>query len=383
MRGVFCIDSNMRRTIIYKVTNGCNLACGYCYERRRLGEMKPCCTDSMADLLPFLEKEAESNSGNRYMICLHGGEPLLMGIPAFRKIAETLNRLDKNTDNSFAFSLQTNASLLTEEWAGAFFDYRHLMGERGVGVSLDGDSQTHDKYRKMIGGKGSYSSAVKGIRNLQNAGVPFGILSVTTNYSLENTQRIFDAIMALTPKFWRLLPCYNLNDDGSPLPYSVKPLSYAKYLREIFLLWVKSGLMKKIIVDPFATIISIIKKQPVPWCEYREDKCENFLSVETDGSLCICDTFPIMTYKDETKLHGCNFHAALTDMPDYYHALKHELDSYCQGQNCSARSVCKGGCYGMRWFFKEKNKELYDEYCLAKREIVSFIQRMVDKADKQ
>ncbi len=371
----------MRRTIIYKVTNGCNLGCGYCYERRRLGCLKPDTSDNMAPLLPYLEREAHCHKGNRYMICLHGGEPLLMGLNAFEEIASCLERLNTETDNSFAFSLQTNATLVTDEWAQAFFRYKSLMGERGIGVSLDGDELTHDHFRKMNAGGGSYSAAIKGVDCLKKNGVPFGILSVTTQTSIRRAAHIFEAIMNIAPKFWRILPCYNLNSEGILLPYSVRPTEYAEYLKGQFLRWVHSGMVKRVVVDPFATIISVMNNKPVPWCEYREDKCEDFLSVETDGSLCICDTFSEMTYKDEYQLQGCDFHRALKDMPAYYTALKSALDADCRSQNCPVSGICHGGCYGMRWLFRAKNPELYEDYCLAKRSIISHLSKAVRAAE--
>ena len=145
--------------------------------------------------------------------------------------------------------------------------------------------------------------------------------------------------------------------------------------------WVGSGMMRQVIVDPFATIISVMNNQPIPWCEYREDKCENFLSVETDGSLCICDTFDGMTYKDEVQLRGCNFHQSLLDMPKYYYALKAEMDSDCRKQNCPASEVCHGGCYGMRWLFRKKNYDLYKDYCLAKRSLILYLSQAVKIAE--
>lgn len=369
--------NKMRRTIIYKVTNGCNLGCGYCYERRRLGEMKLNCSDVMAPLLPYLEQEAEQHSGNRYMICLHGGEPLLMGVDKFDKIASTLEKLNRETDNSFAFSLQTNATLMTEQWASVFARYKDLMGERGIGVSIDGDEETHNRFRKIVGGQGSYHAAIRGIERLREHHVPFGILTVTTQYSLQRADAIFESILNLRPKFWRLLPCYNLDGNGSLTSYALDPLDYASYLKKQFNNWVKSGKMREIIVDPFTSIISVIKGKPVPWCEYRVDKCENFLSVETDGSLCICDTFPEMTYKDQSRLAGCDFHAALIDMPDYYSKLKSDLDMHCANEDCPVKEVCHGGCYGMRWVFKSQNEALYRNYCNAKRSIITHIMNAV------
>lgn len=371
----------MRRTIIYKVANGCNLGCGYCYERRRLGSLKPNESDDMAPLLPYLEREAHEHEGNRYMICLHGGEPLLMGVTAFERIASCLERLNEETSNSFSFSLQTNATLMSAEWAQAFLRYESLMGERGIGVSLDGDEQTHDSFRKLLVGGGSYEAVMKGVDCLKHNNVPFGVLSVTTQTSIQRASNVFDAIMDISPKFWRILPCYNLTSAGAMLPYSVKPTEYADYLKEQFMRWVGSGMMRQVIVDPFATIISVMNNQPIPWCEYREDKCENFLSVETDGSLCICDTFDGMTYKDEVQLRGCNFHQSLLDMPKYYYALKAEMDSDCRKQNCPASEVCHGGCYGMRWLFRKKNYDLYKDYCLAKRSLILYLSQAVKIAE--
>ena len=73
--------------------------------------------------------------------------------------------------------MQTNATLLTEEWC-------EVLGKLNIqiGISLDGTPEANDIFRIDHAGKGSYTRIVKGLKIAQNS--PYlntapGILSVS------------------------------------------------------------------------------------------------------------------------------------------------------------------------------------------------------------
>ena len=71
-----------------------------------------------------------------------GGEPTLMGIDFFQRAVNIQQRYAKH-GIKISNSLQTNAVLIDESWAGFLKDENFL-----VGVSLDGPPELHDIYRQ-------------------------------------------------------------------------------------------------------------------------------------------------------------------------------------------------------------------------------------------
>ncbi len=62
----------------------------------------------------------------------HGGEPTIPGVEYYRRVIEICEEL-RRPGQTITHSLQTNATLLNDEWAVFFRDNRF-----GVGVSIDG-----------------------------------------------------------------------------------------------------------------------------------------------------------------------------------------------------------------------------------------------------
>ncbi len=80
-------------------------------------------------------------SGPEVRFSWHGGEPTLLGLDYFRKIVAIqakYRRPGKNITNG----IQTNATLLDEEWC-RFFAAEGFT----AGVSLDGPAELHDRCR--------------------------------------------------------------------------------------------------------------------------------------------------------------------------------------------------------------------------------------------
>ncbi len=78
---------------------------------------------------------------NQILFTWHGGEPLLRPLSFYEKVMKLEQKYarGKQIDNC----IQTNGTLINDDWARFFHDHGWL-----VGVSIDGDETIHDKYRK-------------------------------------------------------------------------------------------------------------------------------------------------------------------------------------------------------------------------------------------
>ena len=76
-------------------------------------------------------------------------------------------------------SFQTNGMLIDGEWCRLFLEWNV-----GVGVSIDGPRDLHDRHRKTRSGKGTFDKTLAGIRCLRANGVAFHVISVLSRDSL-------------------------------------------------------------------------------------------------------------------------------------------------------------------------------------------------------
>lgn len=163
----------------------CNLDCSYCYvPDRQNPERLP--FPLLEKLLLAVRSSDLAREQGTIKILWHAGEPLTAGIDFFRQAFELTERLIGDRWQ-VRHSLQTNATLITDEWCD-------LLGAHHVkiGVSLDGPQGLHDVNRKTRGGGGSFARVMRGIALLRAHGIPFGILSVLTAQSIDHPDAIFD-----------------------------------------------------------------------------------------------------------------------------------------------------------------------------------------------
>jgi uncharacterized protein len=133
----------------------CNLDCSYCF---------------------YLSKETLPD-GPGVVFSWQGGEPTLMGLDFFRKVVA----LEKKYAKSFQKienDLQTNGTLITEEWCEFLKENRFL-----VGLSIDGPRECHDKYRVTKGGKPTFEKVFHTAKLFQRFGVPFNTLTCVNRFN--------------------------------------------------------------------------------------------------------------------------------------------------------------------------------------------------------
>ena len=144
----------------------CNLACKYCYylEKSLLFEKHSPQVMDDALLEKFIHDYIGAQTTQEVLFTWHGGEPLMRPLQFYKK-AVALQRkyaAGRRIDNC----LQTNGTLLTDEWCRFFKEQGWL-----VGVSVDGTQEMHDAYRRAKGGGPSHHKVMQGIRLLQKHGV--------------------------------------------------------------------------------------------------------------------------------------------------------------------------------------------------------------------
>ena len=162
----------------------CNLDCAYCFFLDK-EVFYPGSKFRMSEpvLEQYIRQLIESHQTDSVNIAWQGGEPTLMGLDFYRRTMDVVEKY-RRPGMRFLHTMQTNGTLLDDEWAAFFKEHNFL-----IGISIDGPRPLHDVYRVDKGGRPTFDKVMRGLRLLQKHGVEYNILTtvnrVNGDYLLE------------------------------------------------------------------------------------------------------------------------------------------------------------------------------------------------------
>ena len=157
----------------------CNLDCTYCFYLGKQTLPDGPGAGRMDDevLERFVQDYIQSVTGDEVVSSWQGGEPTLRGLEFFRKVV-ALQRKHAKAGQRIENDLQTNGTLLDEDWARFLKEHRFL-----VGLSIDGPREIHDRYRITNQGAPTFDSVVAAARLLRGFGVKFNTLTCVSRFN--------------------------------------------------------------------------------------------------------------------------------------------------------------------------------------------------------
>lgn len=169
------------RLLVVQPTPFCNINCSYCYLPHR--SVKQRLAFDLAEII-FRKLFRFPTVRDSVTIVWHAGEPLVLPVDYYERMFGLVRDLAP-PDLEIRHSIQTNATLISGEWC-------ELIKKWGIniGVIIDGPRELHDIYRKQRNGFGSFERAYEGMRKLQQAGIPFHVISVLTLESLQEPEKM-------------------------------------------------------------------------------------------------------------------------------------------------------------------------------------------------
>ena len=195
----------------------------------------------------------------------------------------------------FLHTMQTNGTLLDDEWAAFFKEHNFL-----IGISLDGPRELHDVYRVDKGGQPTFDRVMRGLRLLQKHGVEYNVLTtvnrVNADYPLEVYRFLRDEVETDWMQFIPVVE--RINADGLTLyqqgttvsDRSVQPDQFGRFLIAIYDEWVRHD-VGKIFVQTFeAALSNWLGLGNSGMCVFNET-CGTGLAIEHNGDLYSCDHF--------------------------------------------------------------------------------------------
>ena len=277
----------------------CNLRCRYCYYLDKAdiyGGKEPRMTYEMLET--FIREYIAANDVPEVLFNWHGGEPLLMGLDFYRKAIQLQKKYASG--KRIRNALQTNATLVTAEWA-AFFRENGFL----IGVSLDGPKDVHDCYRAGKGGGSTSERVVKGIAELYKAGVDYNIMATVNRKSEGRGLEIYQFLKGAGTRFIQFMPVLehvkggrivSPDEEGSQIaPWSVSAEGFGRFLCDIFDYWVRHD-VGSVFINQFDSTLAMWCGEQPGTCTFAQT-CGGNSVIEHNGDLYPCDHFVYEDYR--------------------------------------------------------------------------------------
>lgn len=282
------------------VGSACNLACKYCYYLEKKKFYPDASRQMMSDatLEEFIKQYIAAQTTPEVMFTWHGGEATLRPVDFYRK-AVALQR-KYGAGRRIENCLQTNATLLTDEWCRFLKDEGWL-----VGVSIDGPEEFHNEYRLNQAGKPSFMNVMRGVKLLQRHGVEWNALAVINDFNADYPEDFYHFFKEIGCRFIQFTPVVervksdsmlaDVASGGQLTDFSVTPEQWGEFLCRLFDEWVKADVGEVFIQLFDATLANWVGVTPGV-CTLAP-QCGHAAAMEWNGDVYSCDHFVFPDYK--------------------------------------------------------------------------------------
>ena len=321
----------------------CNLRCDYCFFLEK-SALYPGSDERMTDevMEAFVRQTIEAQEVPYVTLAWQGGEPTLMGLDFYRR-ALAVEQSALPADWQVERTLQTNGTLLDDEWA-AFLAENDIL----VGLSIDGPRELHDAYRHDGAGRPVFDQVEAAARLLQKHGAEFNVLctvnAANADHPLDVYRYFRDELGARYIQFIPIVEVETPPADGRPgtvTDRSVGSLAYGKFLSAIFDEWVRHD-VGETFVQFFDGVLAAYLRGYSSLCVLRPT-CGEGVALEHNGDVYSCDHFV-----DTPYLLGNIMETPIGELVRgekqraFGEAKRDTLPQYCR--ECEYLFACNGEC---------------------------------------
>lgn len=321
----------------------CNLHCDYCFFLEK-SSLYPGSDFRMTDEVAaaYIRQTIEAQQVPHVTIAWQGGEPTLMGLDFFRRARE-VEREALPHGWGIERTLQTNGTLLDDEWA-AFLAQNDVL----VGLSIDGPRELHDAYRHDGAGRSVFEQVESAARLLQKHGAEFNVMCTVNAANVEHPLEVYRYFRdELGARYVQFIPIVEVESAPSPgrsgtvTDRSVPSLAYGRFLSAIFDEWVRRD-VGEMFVQFFDGVLAAYVRGYSSLCVLRPT-CGEGVALEHNGDVYSCDHFVDAPYLLGNIMDTPVGELARSDQQRAFGAAKRDsLPGYCR--ECEFLFACNGEC---------------------------------------
>jgi uncharacterized protein len=331
----------------------CNLDCRYCYylEKEKMYDTSDRFRMNEQVLEKFIDEYIASQNVPVVQFVWHGGEPAMLGMDYYRKVLDLQSKYSRG--RSIENVLQTNGTLLDDDWC-RFFRDNHFL----IGISIDGPEHIHNRYRLNKAGKPSFAKVMQGLELLVKHQVEFNTLSTVNDYNAQYPLEVYRFLKSTGSRYMQFTPIVERiathvpetamhllsgsdQTESRMAPWSVKALDYGKFLCEIFDDWVLHD-VGTYYVPTFDSILASWVGSMTSICVHAET-CGHAGAIEHNGDVFACDHYVFPEYK-LGNIHTDSLVSMMYSprQIEFGQAKRTALPQYCR--ECEYLFACNGEC---------------------------------------
>jgi uncharacterized protein len=321
----------------------CNLDCEYCFFLTKEA-LYPGDRFRMSDevLEEYVTQVLAAHETDQVTIAWQGGEPTLMGVDFFRRAIDLAERV-KRPGVQLEHTIQTNGTLLNDEWGSFLASNRFL-----VGISIDGPRELHDRYRVDKKGRPTFDRVIAGYELLQRHGVDVNILCAVNRVNADHPLEVYRFFRdELDARYLQLIPIVERDNDtgfqegDTVTDRSVTAEQWGSFLIAVFDEWVATDVGRMFVTNFDAALGKWLGIQG-GMCIF-EETCGNAVALEHNGDVYSCDHFvePGYLLGNITTTHMVEL-IAKPQQRAFGAAKLDTLPRMCR--ECPVRFACNGEC---------------------------------------
>lgn len=344
--------------MIKPVGSLCNLDCKYCYyldKTNIYGGKEPRMSIEMLE--KFVKAYIDANDVPEVSFNWHGGEPLLMGMDFYRSALD----FQKKYSNGKVVhnTIQTNGTLINQEWAAFLRDNDFL-----VGISIDGPDFIHNRYRKDKEGLSTFDKVIRGVECLYRANVQYNTMTTVNKESEGKGLEVYMFMKSIGSHYMQFMPVvehikYPVSAEGKELkhlrpiivspdeigsriaPWSVSSMGFGKFMCDIFDYWVRN--------DVGTYFVNLFDATLAGWCGAMpgtcvfSETCGGNSIVEHNGDVYACDHFVYPEYKLGNLLTD-DMRGMMTSVKQQSFGINKRNGLPRKCRNCTYFFACHGEC---------------------------------------
>jgi len=337
--------------VVFKIVERCNINCSYCYyfnmgDESAFSRPVKATPEAVAEMADWIARGCQQLGFSRVLFSFHGGEPMLVKPREFERMCDALReRIEPVVPLSF--TIQTNGTVLSEEWLQLFDKFKVH-----VGVSIDGDRIANDRYRLDHQGRSTFKQVEQNLRTFvewSNQGKGRGVSTISVMDYRNDYDEIYRYLRASGVRQMSfLLP--DTNRDRGFTVAGESSLRYGECMAELFTAWLRED-NRDVFVRQIVDVLhhfQIKDPQAMDGDPAAGGQRGGFqiIVMHSDGSVTVNDSFiPALQWYENAPTYNVREHSLEQFLADpifgEVSAIQRQPAAECR--QCEWRGICRGG----------------------------------------